>query len=76
MSRLALTDGNNMVGLTDGLSEFPRIDFRVYPMIEFRVTEKDKVVDSDDALDAATADTHRQLTGEAVIELYAITLQL
>ena len=49
-------DGDDMVGLKYCLTEFPSIYFRVEPVVVFRMTEKDQVVDSDDALDATLAD--------------------
>ena len=44
------TDGDDMVGLLDSLTEFPGIYFRVEPVVVFWMAEKNQVVDSDDAL--------------------------
>ncbi len=71
-----LADGNDVVGLADGLPELPCIDLRVNPMVELGVAEEDEVMDGDNALDAAAPDAHGQLTGKTMKELYAIALQL
>ena len=52
----ALADGDDMVGLANGLTELPGIDLRVYPVIKLRMTQEDEVVDGDDATDATLAD--------------------
>ena len=69
-------DGDDMVGLKYCLTEFPSIYFRVEPVVVFRMTEKDQVVDSDDALDAALADTDGQFSSQSVVDLNTIALQV
>ena len=58
-------DGDDMVGLPNSLAEFPGIYFRVEPVVVFWMTEKDQVVDGDDALDATLADTDGQFSRQS-----------
>ena len=69
-------DGDDMVGFPNSLTEFPGIYFRVEPVVVFRMAEKNQVVDSDDALDAALADTDGQFSRQSVIDLNTIALQV
>ena len=62
-------DGDDMVGLLDSLTEFPGVYFRVEPVVVFWMTEKDQVVDGDDALDATLADTDGQFSRQSVVDL-------
>ena len=67
-----LADGNDVVGLADGLPELPCIDLRVNPMVELGVAEEDEVVDGDHTGDAALTDADGQFAGKAVVELDAV----
>ena len=69
-------DGDDMVGLPNSLAEFPGIYFRVEPVVVFWMTEKDQVVDGDDALDATLADTDGQFSRQSVVDLNTIALQV
>ena len=71
-----LTDSDDMIRLPDGLTELPRIDLRVYPVVELRMAEEDQVVDGHHTLDASPADAYWQFTRETVIHLYPVLFQI
>ena len=61
------TDGNDVFCLAQCLAKFPFVDFRVYPVVVFGMSEEDKVVDGDYSVDAGFAQTDRQFTGHTMI---------
>ena len=71
-----LADGDDMVGLANGLAELPSIDFRVEPMVEFGMAQENQVVDGYDAANTAFSDADGQFTRQSVIELHAVAPQV
>ena len=72
----ALTDGDDMVGLLERLTELPGVNLRVDLVVELRQSEEDQVVDGHHTLDAALADADGQFAREPVEELHAVALQV
>ena len=72
----AFADGYDMVSFLQCLTEFPFVDFRVYPVVVFRMTHEDKVVDGHDALDAGFLQSGRQLAAQSVIHLHTVAEQV
>ena len=65
----ALADGDDVVGLTEGMAELPLVETGVEPVVVLGVAQEDEVVDGDDAADAGTTETHGELAGEAVVDV-------
>ena len=72
----ALADGDDVVGLTDGLAELPGVDLRVEPVVVLGVAQEDEVVDGDHALYTALGDAYGQLARETVEELDAVVKEV
>ena len=57
-----LAYGDDMVGLTEGLVEFPGVELYIYGIVELWVTKENKVVDGNNTLYATLADAYRKLS--------------
>ena len=71
-----LTDGDNMISLTDGLPELPGIDLCINPVVELRIAQEDKVMDSNHTADAALMNAPREFSREAMVQLHSVLLQI
>ena len=65
-----------MVCLLDGPTELPRIDLRIDPRIELRMSQEDQVVDGHHTLDPTLPDAPGQLSAQPVIYLHLVFLQV
>lgn len=69
----AFADDDDAVGFFQGLTELPLVDLRVYPVVVFRMTQKDEVVDGDNAFDTTLTESDGQFARETVVDLYTVT---
>ena len=71
-----LADGDDTVGLGNGLPEFPYIHLGIYPVVVFRMAHEDEVMDRYHCSDARLPDAYGQFARQTVIECNTVVLQV